>query len=195
MALRSVEFDTDRSNILSNFAERFAWVPHWAAEVTLAEESLEARVNEVDRYAGSLAIISTMAKADKYRVEAGEEIDTLRIPILHNRGIYPVNYDLIHADDVVMGAMARHLLFTEALKRDKWPVHTEPRLAKNTKPYRKQVQNLSSVKRVGLWRESLGSEEARELHWLNSILTAHSNPNVMNAIASQGKAAPIAETA
>jgi hypothetical protein len=195
MSLKSVEFNTDRSQILHNFADRFAWVPHWAAEVTMAEETLEAQITEVDRFAGSLAIISTMAEADKYRVEAQAEIEALRVPMLHNKGIYPVNFDLIHGDDIVIGAMARHLLFVDSLKRDKWPVHTEPRLEKKTKPYKKLVRNLSTVRRTGLWRESLESETTRELHWVNSILTAHSSPNVMNAIASQKKDAPVAESA
>ena len=195
MSLRSVEFNTDRSRILEDFAGRFAWLPHWGAEVTMAVEGLESQVETVDRFAGSLAIISTMAEADKYRVEARAEVEALRAPILHNRGIYPVSYDLINDNDEAIAAMARHLLFADALKKDKWPVHTEPRLERKTKPYKKQVRNLSNVKRTGLWRESLESESLREIHWLGSILNAHSNPKVMDAIASQGKVAPTAETA
>ena len=195
MALKSVEFNTDRSRLLDQFADRFAWLPHWGAEVTMAVESLESQITEVDRFAGSLAIISIMARADRYRVEAQSEIEDLKTPQLEKKGIYPVNFDLIHGDDIVISAMARHILFKDSLARDKWPVHTEPRFERKVKPYKKQVRNLSNVKRTGLWIESLESETARNVFWLNSILNAHSDPKVIHAIASQGKGAPVAETA
>ena len=187
MALKSVEFNTDRSHLLNRFADRYTWLPHWGAEITMAVEGLESHINQVDRFAGSLAVISTLAEADKYRVEAQTEIDDLETAVFHNKGIYPVKFEAIHGDQVVISAMARHLLFRDSLARDKWPIHTEPRFERKVKPYNRLVQNLSSVRRTGLWHETLESETARNLFWIGSLLDAHSNPKVKDAIASQKK--------
>lgn len=196
MTLREVEFDTDRNRLLANFSSRFEWIPHWGAEVTTAVEGLEAQIEEVDRFAGSLAIISTLADAERYRAEAQAEINDLQTASPRNKGIYPVRFEAIHSHDVVVGAMARHLLFRDALKRDKWPAHTQPRFDRKVKPYRRLVRDLSSSRRVSLWYESLESESLRNLHWVGVLLNAHTHPKVMDAIAAQKTAEePVAETA
>jgi hypothetical protein len=196
MALRKVEFNTDRSKQLNHFADRFVWVPHWGAEITMAVEGLEAQIDEVDRFAPAKAIISTMAEAGKYHFEAQSEVGDLEMAANPNTGIYPVKFERIHGDEIVLSAMARHLLFRDSLPRDKWPIHTEPHFSRKIKPYNRQVKNLSSTKRIGLWQSALESETARQNFWRGSLLTALVNPKVINAIASQkNDTEPIAEIA
>jgi hypothetical protein len=194
MSLKRVEFNTDRSKQLDHFADRFTWVPHWGAEITMAVEGLESQIEEVDRFAPAKAIISTMAEADKYRFEAQTEVDDLEIAANLSKGIYPVKFENIHGDEIVINAMARHLLFKESLPRDKWPIHTEPHFSRKIKPFNRKVRNLSNTKRTGLWLSALESESARKNFWLGSLLNAHANPKVINAIASQ-KPEEVAKTA
>jgi len=195
MALKSIEFNSDRSVVFTHFVRRFDWLPHWGAEITMAVEGLEAHVQEVDRFAGSLAIISVMAEADKYRAEAQQEMNDLQRAVSPNRGLYPVRFETLDGDDVVIGALARRLLFKSAMAKDKWPVHTEPQFSRKVKPYKGIVRNLSSSRRLGLWAEAHQSEAMRNLFWLGASLNAHTDPKVIQAIASQKEREPVAESA
>lgn len=174
---------TDREKILNNFVDRFDWIPHWGAEITSAVEGLEGQIEEAERFGGSGAVVSALAEANKYRVEALKERAALVVPRLESGGIYVVRHEVLHSDDVVIGAMARHLLFRDAHVRDKWPNHDDTTITRKSKPFVGTVKNLSNTKREGLWMTALASETKRELEWTGRLLIAHSNPNVASAIA------------
>lgn len=173
---------TDREKTLNNFVQSYDWAPHWGAEVTSAVEGLEHQVLEAERFGGSSATVSTVARGDVYRTEAHQEAKTLATPIIETKGLYPVKFEMIHSDRIVVNALARHLLFRHAFTKDKWPTHSEPSIDRKAKPFLGSVKNLSRTKREGLWLSALQSERDREIFWTLQLMGAHSNPTIASSI-------------
>ena len=173
---------TDKEATLNNFVGRYSWAPHWEAEVTTAVEGLDHQTLTAERFGGSSATVSKIADANKYQIEATSELKTLERPKVESAGLYPVRFELIHEDKLVICAMARHLLFRKSFKRDRWPNHDEDSIARKSKPLVSQVSNLSFARREKLWLDALKSERERETFWIGSILVALSDPRIASSI-------------
>src|SRR5665213_2099575 len=105
MSLREVKFDTDRDGLLSNFANRYEWIPHWGAEVTMAVEGLDIPIEDAYAHGGSGAVLSSLKDVGTYRAEAETELKDLRIPIIPQNALIPVKFEAIHENPLVIGAM------------------------------------------------------------------------------------------
>jgi hypothetical protein len=152
----------------------------------MADEGLESQILDAERFGGAEAVVSTFTKlANKYRTEAQVELDDLNLASETRPALYPVKFEVINDDEVVLKAMARHLLFRDALSRDKWPVHTEPRFSRKVKPFIGTVKNLSSSGRRGLWLDAHKSETIRGEEWLIAVMNAHTHPKIIGSLASR----------
>src|SRR4051812_40881194 len=110
-----------RSEILDSFVKSFDFVPYWHAEVTLAVETLENRLLTAERFAGSAALRSHLSEAHKYRKEAFVDHSILRRFITEKDRFQPVDVEALREDEFAERALAKHLLFSDSLVRDKWP--------------------------------------------------------------------------
>jgi len=174
-----------RNDILERFVDRFSWVPQWEAEVTLADEGLENRLITIDRYAGGAAVRSQLSEAHKFRREALADKTALSRALTSQNRFQPVEFKALNDDEFVERAIAKHLLFSEALREDKWPVHTERRFARKLRPYILKVRysrESDPDKLESDWYDAYTSSSLRDIHWLLETRNASLDPRIQIAI-------------
>jgi hypothetical protein len=171
-----------RSKILRAFVGKFEWVPYWHAEVTLAVESLENRLLTAERYAGSAALRSHLSEAHKYRQEAFSDHSILRGVMTGQHRFEPVNFKTLREDEFVERALAKHLLFSQSLVHDKWPVHQGRRFARSLRPYTIAIRDSDPGQLTTTFYDAYTSTSARDQYWTMQTRNAWLDPRIQRAL-------------
>jgi hypothetical protein len=180
--LREANLAPVRNEVVRDFISRFNWTPHWFAEVTLAVEGLENRLVVAERHAGSVALRSQLARAHRYRVEAFQDVTELERALKGQNRFQPVDAEIIMEDTVVEGAIARHLLFSKAFQRDKYPVHTGTGYFRALRPHTLALRHKDPEVQVSDWHDAYLSSSERHNFWLTNTRNAWLDPRVQTAL-------------